>query len=96
MASDELTDLAVIRMPPNEDMNGTAEFADSDKDVHVGNLALAIGCPLGLQYTVTQGIISAKGRLTTRSVLELLRRTPPSTRAVREDRCSTSLAGWSA
>ena len=38
-------------------------FADSDKDVQVGDWALAIGSPLGLRQTVTQGVISAKGRL---------------------------------
>ena len=40
-----------------------AEFADSDKDVHVGDWTLAVGSPLGLRQTVTQGVISAKGRL---------------------------------
>src|SRR5439155_20385879 len=46
-----------------EDLNASAEFADSDKDVHVGDWALAIGSPLGLRQTVTQGVISAKGRV---------------------------------
>ena len=44
-------------------MNLSADFADSDKDVQVGDWALAVGSPLGLKMTVTQGIISAKGRL---------------------------------
>jgi serine protease Do len=69
VAADPLTDLAVIRLSGSkdaglrEDMNVAAEFADSDKDVHVGDWALAIGSPLGLRQTVTQGIISAKDRL---------------------------------
>jgi S1-C subfamily serine protease len=67
--SDTITDLAVIRLPENlppglkEDAQQSAVFADSDKDVQVGDWALAIGSPLGLRQTVTQGVISAKGRL---------------------------------
>lgn len=36
-------------------------FGDSDR-VNVGQMVFAVGNPLGLQETVTQGIISAKGR----------------------------------
>jgi serine protease Do len=63
------TDLAVIKLPDDlpaamkEEMQTVAEFADSDKDVHVGEWVLAMGSPLGLRQTVTHGIISAKGRL---------------------------------
>ena len=38
-------------------------LADSDR-VRVGDVALAIGNPLGVGQTVTAGIISAKGRST--------------------------------
>ena len=38
-----------------------AAFADSD-DVQVGDLAVAIGAPLGLSNTVTDGIVSATNR----------------------------------
>ena len=67
--SDAITDLAVIRLPENlpaaikEEAASTVVFADSDKDVQVGDWALAVGSPLGLKQTVTQGVISAKGRL---------------------------------
>ncbi|HZZ81905.1 MAG TPA: trypsin-like peptidase domain-containing protein [Gemmataceae bacterium] len=66
---DAITDLAVIKLPENlsrslmEEAKNAAVFADSDKDVQVGDWALAIGSPLGLKLTVTQGVISAKGRL---------------------------------
>jgi len=69
VSSDPLTDLAVIRLPAElpqrlrEDAMNFAEFADSDQDVQVGDWAIAVGSPLGLRHTVTQGIISAKGRL---------------------------------
>lgn len=64
IVADPLTDLAVIRLNGKmAESEGHAEFADSDKDVHAGDWALAIGSPLGLRQTVTQGIISAKGRL---------------------------------
>ena len=52
-------DLAVIKVS-----GGTlraASFADSSK-LRVGQLAMAIGNPLGLQSSVTQGIVSALGR----------------------------------
>ena len=67
--SDMKTDLAVIRLPENlpaamkEEAQNRAEFADSDKDVQVGEWVLAMGSPLGLRHTLTHGIISAKGRL---------------------------------
>ncbi|MCS7046372.1 MAG: trypsin-like peptidase domain-containing protein [Gemmataceae bacterium] len=69
IAVDALTDLAVIRLPGDlpaglkEECQTSAEFADSDKDVHVGDWSLAVGSPLGLKQTVTLGVISAKGRL---------------------------------
>jgi S1-C subfamily serine protease len=76
---DAVTDLAVIRLPRDlpcrlgEDLNVTTEFADSDKDVHRGDLVLALGSPLGLKQTVTHGIVSAKGRLLDRiTLVELL------------------------
>jgi putative serine protease PepD len=52
-------DLAVLHV--NAPGLEAAEFADS-KDVSVGDLALAIGNPLGLQSSVTEGIVSALGR----------------------------------
>jgi putative serine protease PepD len=52
-------DLAVIHLaagrPP------AATFADSSQ-IQVGDIALALGNPLGLRSSVTQGIISATGR----------------------------------
>jgi putative serine protease PepD len=55
-------DLAVLRIS-NHALTALA-FGDSDK-VAVGDSVLAIGSPLGLQGTVTLGIISAKDRAVT-------------------------------
>jgi putative serine protease PepD len=53
-------DLAVLKLAGASGLT-PADFADSD-DVQVGDLAVAIGAPLGLSDTVTDGIVSAKGR----------------------------------
>jgi S1-C subfamily serine protease len=57
-------DLAVIKV------NGTglrpADFADSSK-LRVGDIAMAIGNPLGLSSSVTEGIVSALNRQETES-----------------------------
>lgn len=56
---DSLTDLAVIKIEAND--LPTAAFSNSD-DVQVGQMVIAVGNPLGLNSTVTQGIVSALGR----------------------------------
>jgi len=57
---DPLNDLAVIKL---KDASGLtpAEWADSSK-LNVGDTAIAIGAPLGLAGTVTNGIVSALNR----------------------------------
>lgn len=52
-------DLALIKVTGNN--LPIVKFGDSDK-VQIGEWVLAVGYPLGLQSTVTAGIISAKGR----------------------------------
>ncbi len=60
VGTDPASDLAVLRLDGAERLN-PATFADSD-DVQIGDVAVAIGAPLGLSNTVTTGIISATGR----------------------------------
>lgn len=62
VASDPNTDVGVIRVDPTRIGALTpAVLADSDS-LSVGDWVLALGNPLGLNFTVTAGILSAKGR----------------------------------
>jgi putative serine protease PepD len=60
VGTDPIDDLAVIKLQNVSDMQ-PAQFADSSK-LNVGDMAIAIGAPLGLSGTVTNGIISALNR----------------------------------
>jgi Do/DeqQ family serine protease len=61
VGSDAASDLAVLKIDASN--LPTLGLGDSDK-VHVGDIVLAVGNPLGIGETVTAGIISAKGRST--------------------------------
>ncbi|MFJ8488095.1 S1C family serine protease [Streptomyces sp. NPDC094038] len=54
-------DLAVIRLDRIPDGLKAAAFGDTEK-VSVGQITLAMGSPLGLSSSVTEGIVSATGR----------------------------------
>ncbi|WP_391558418.1 S1C family serine protease [Robertmurraya sp.] len=62
IGADALTDLAVLKID-SKDVEGTLEFGDSST-LRAGEEVLAIGNPLGLEFsrTVTQGIVSATDR----------------------------------
>lgn len=59
IGTDEQTDLAVIKIEKNG--LAKAEFADSD-NIKVGEFAMAVGNPLGMQSSITCGVISAVNR----------------------------------
>jgi Do/DeqQ family serine protease len=60
VGTDSTTDLAVIRIPSGEGVVA-APLGDSDR-IEVGEWAIAIGSPFGLEQTVTVGVVSATGR----------------------------------
>jgi serine protease Do len=59
LGTDPMSDLAVVKIEGAD--FPVAAFADSDA-VRVGSWVIAVGNPLGLEDTITAGIISAKGR----------------------------------
>jgi serine protease Do len=61
VGSDPPSDLAVLKIDANS--LPVLSLGDSDS-MRVGDVVLAIGNPLGIGQTVTEGIISAKGRQT--------------------------------
>jgi serine protease Do len=62
IGGDSTTDVAVIKI---EGSNLPSVELGEDSTTRVGEWVLAIGNPLGLDFTVTAGIVSAKGRSNT-------------------------------
>jgi serine protease Do len=62
LGRDPKTDLALLEVKPDSDFPKPLELGNSDQ-MRVGDRVLAVGNPFGLGHTVTQGIISAKGRI---------------------------------
>jgi len=60
MGTDPKTDLAVVKFQPDHELT-VATLGNSDA-LRVGEWAIAIGNPFGLDQTVTVGVISATGR----------------------------------
>jgi len=61
VGADPSIDLALIKIDPEGATLPTLPLGDSAY-LRVGEWVLAIGNPLGLDYTVTAGVVSAKGR----------------------------------
>src|SRR5919197_1895285 len=61
--TDASSDLAVVHIDPGSEPRGVKplQFADS-RQVQVGDPAIAIGNPFGLDRTATEGIVSGVGR----------------------------------
>ncbi|SFR49424.1 DegQ family serine endoprotease [Thiomicrospira sp. ALE5] len=59
IGSDSRTDVALLRVDAQD--LPTVQIGSAD-NLRVGEWVLAIGAPFGLDYTVTKGIVSAKGR----------------------------------
>jgi serine protease Do len=60
VGSDERTDIALLKIDPDEKLKPV--FLGNSDDVMVGDWAIAIGNPFGLDKTFTVGVISATGR----------------------------------
>ncbi len=60
IGSDERTDIALLKIEPG--MKLKPVFMGNSDDVKVGDWAIAIGNPFGLDKTFTVGVISATGR----------------------------------
>jgi len=60
LGSDPYTDLAVLELQGVERLPSVK--LGSSANLEVGDFVLAIGSPMGLEQTVTRGIVSAKGR----------------------------------
>jgi len=61
VGADPDSDLAVVKVDTKPELLKPVQMADSSQ-VKVGEIAVAIGNPFGLQGTMTMGIISALGR----------------------------------
>ena len=86
IGTDEQTDIAVLKIEARN--IEPLALGDSDR-VRVGQMVFAVGNPFGLQETVTQGIISAKGRRAMAdSGVEFLQTDAAEIRATPADRSS--------
>jgi putative serine protease PepD len=76
VGADTNRDVAVVRIQPRSGL--TAAVFGATDDVHVGQMAIAIGSPFGLEQTVTSGIVSAVGRvLNTTNPVEMIQTDAP-------------------
>ncbi len=61
IGTDPETDVALIKIPGPISPEMIAKLGDSDK-IRIGEWAIAVGNPFGLDWTLTVGVISARGR----------------------------------
>jgi S1-C subfamily serine protease len=72
VGADPIFDLAVLRIPrPSRGVLPTVSLGDSDR-TRVGEEVLAIGNPLGLDQTLTRGIVSGMNRILPETPFSLL------------------------
>ena len=62
VGSDASTDVAIIRIEPRRGETLPVSTLGNSDETRVGDWVLALGNPLGFNFTVTAGIVSAKGR----------------------------------
>lgn len=71
LGADPILDLAVLRIPAPPKGHPKANLGDSDS-VRIGEDVLAIGNPLGLEQTLTRGVISGINRILPESPMSLM------------------------
>ena len=62
VALNPFLDLALIKLPPQKDLKLGHVFLGSLDDVNAGDGVFAVGNPLGLERSVSQGIVSTRNR----------------------------------
>ena len=73
LGADPIVDLAVLRIPVSREGHPRALLGNSDS-IRIGEEVIAIGNPLGLEQTLTRGVVSGLNRFLPDSPLTL---TPP-------------------
>ncbi len=71
LGADPLLDLAVLRIPVPPEGHPKAALGDSDA-VRIGEEVVAIGNPLGLEQTLTRGVVSGVNRMLPESPMSLM------------------------
>ena len=62
VALNPFTDLALIKIPPQKDYKFSHVYLGSLEDLNAGDGVFAVGNPLGLERSVSQGIVSTRNR----------------------------------
>lgn len=62
LALNPFFDLALLQIPKQEDLDFQPVYLSKDADYKEGDLVFAIGNPLGLERSVSQGIVSTRNR----------------------------------
>ncbi len=70
LGADPIFDLAVLQIPAPPEGHPSANLGDSDT-IQIGEEVLAIGNPMGLEQTLTRGIVSGINRILPESTLSM-------------------------
>ena len=96
VGADETTDVALLKIDPSQAPTLTPVKLGDSSQVAVGQQVVAIGNPLGLDFSLSSGVVSATDRQlqspTAPRSPEASRPTPRSTPATPAARCSTPAA----